>query len=408
MLPPSDWELPTCHQGALPETALCHDGAVNRPLPAAVPSRARRLGWELPTDRSIPPTDPADASRKEGAMSRKDVLNNLFTSKLGAPNRTDAQPRRAGHEPVRSGAVSAVSSVLSVMADDARAAGELRDLIKAGTTVIEIDPGLVDGSAIADRLPTLKDPKFDALVESMRAHGQKVPILVRPHPTTAGRYQIAYGRRRLRGAANLGAKVKAFVLELTDEELVIAQGLENGPRADLSWIEKSLYARRLEDAGHDRLTIMAALSTDKADLSRYISIARMIPVTLIEAIGPAPKAGRPRWAALAERLEKPAAQIAAGQVLERPEFHDADSDARFAMVFDALRAAPARRRGNVSVWHNPNGKKAARIERANGRTIISFEEKHVPEFAAYLEDRLDELYRQFVNQTEEGHTDEKN
>ena len=50
----------------------------------------------------------------------------------------------------------------------------------------------------------------------------------------------------------------------------------------------------------------------------------------------------------------------------------------------------------------------ARIERANGRTIISFEEKHVPEFAAYLEDRLDELYRQFVNQTEEGHTDEKN
>ena len=40
-------------------------------------------------------------------MSRKDVLNNLFTSKLGAPNRTDAQPRRAGHEPVRSGAVSA-------------------------------------------------------------------------------------------------------------------------------------------------------------------------------------------------------------------------------------------------------------------------------------------------------------
>ncbi len=126
-------------------------------------------------------------------MSRKDVLNNLFTSKLGAPNRADAPPRRAGYEPVRSGAVSAVSSVLSGMADDARAADELRDLIKAGTTVIEIDPGLVDGSAIADRLPTPKDPKFDALVESMRAYGQKVPILVRPHPTTAGRYQIARG-----------------------------------------------------------------------------------------------------------------------------------------------------------------------------------------------------------------------
>lgn len=340
-------------------------------------------------------------------MSRKDVLNNLFTGKLGAPNRADVQPRRAGHEPIRSGAVSAVSSVLSVMADDARAAEELREQIKAGTTVIEIDPSLVDGSAIADRLPTPKDPQFDALLESMRSYGQKVPILVRPHPTTPGRYQIAYGRRRLRGASELGSKVKALVLELTDEELVIAQGLENGPRTDLSWIEKALFARRLEDAGHDRSTIMAALSADKADLSRYISIARMIPVALIEAIGPAPKAGRPRWAALAERLEKSAAQVTAEQVLDRPEFRDADSDARFAMVFDALRAAPPRRRGSVSVWHNPNGKKAARIERANGRTTISFEEKHVPDFAAFLERRLDELYGQFVNQKEEGHTDDK-
>ena len=106
-------------------------------------------------------------------------------------------------------------------------------------------------------------------------------------------------------------------------------------------------------------------------------------------------------------MEKPAAQGAAGQVLERPEFQDADSDARFAMVFEALRAAPARRRGTVSVWHNPNGKKAARIERANGRTTILFEEKHVPEFAAFLEDRLDELYREFANQKEESRTDDK-
>jgi ParB family chromosome partitioning protein len=356
----------------------------------------------------MPPVERGGANRKEGAMSRKDVINSLFTAKLGAPNRPETQPRRAGNEPVRSGAVSAVSSVLSVMAGDAREAGELREQIKAGAVVIEIDPGLVDGSSIADRIPTANDPEYDALLESMRESGQKVPILVRPHPTIPGRYQIAYGRRRVRGAGDLGTKVKAQVLDLTDEELVVAQGLENGPRKDRSWIENALYARRLEDADFDRSIIQAALATDKADLSRYISIARRIPESLIEAIGPAPKAGRARWTALADRLEKPAVQVAMKQVVDRPEFQAADSDARFAIVVEALRVAPPRRRGSVGVWHNPNGKKAARIERANGRTTISFEEKHVPEFAAYLEGRLDELYHQFVNQKEEGSANEQN
>lgn len=333
-------------------------------------------------------------------MSRKDVLNNLFTGKLGAPNRSDV-PRRAGHEPVRSGAVSAVNSVLNVMADNAKAADELREQLAAGTTSINIDPAVIDSSAIADRLPTAKDPKFDALVESMRANGQEIPILVRPSPIASGRYQIAYGRRRLRAAVQLGIPIKAQVRNLTDEQLVIAQGLENGPREDLSWIEKALFALRLEDAGYERSTIMAALSTDKADLSRYISVARSLPVRMVEAIGPAPKAGRPRWAVLAERLQKPAAQSVAEEMFGRLDFLEADSDTRFAMVLDAVRVVPPRRRGQVSVWHSPQGKKAARVERAEGRTTISFEEKHVPDFAAYLEGRLDELYREFVNRKEE-------
>jgi ParB family chromosome partitioning protein len=334
-------------------------------------------------------------------MSRKDVLNNLFTSKLATPNRAD-QPRRAGHEPVRSGAVAAVSSVLGVMADNAKAADELREQLAAGNTSIEIDPGLIDSSSIADRLPAQSDPKFDVLVESIRTNGQEIPILVRPNPAAAGRYQIAYGRRRLRAAVKLGIQVKAYVRNLTDEQLIIAQGIENGPREDLSWIEKALFARRLEDAGYERSTIMAALTADKADLSRYISVARMLPEKLVEAIGPAPKAGRPRWVALAERLQKAPAHSAANEVLNRLEFQDADSDTRFAMVLDALRVTAPRKRASVTVWQTPQGKKAARIERAKDRTVIAFEEKHVPDFAAFLEDRLDTLYREFVTQKEEA------
>ncbi len=134
-------------------------------------------------------------------------------------------------------------------------------------------------------------------------HGQQVPILVRPHPEREGRYQIAYGRRRLRALTELGRPVRAVVRPLSDQQLVVAQGQENSARTDLSFIERALFAAKLEQVGYDRETIMAALSVDKTTLSRLVSTASRIPRSLVESIGPAPKAGRDRWIELATRLE---------------------------------------------------------------------------------------------------------
>ena len=150
--------------------------------------------------------------------------------------------------------------------------------------VIEIDPTLIDPSPIADRLPVALEALQD-LIDAIRDSGQQVPILVRPHPDNSLRYQIAYGRRRLRACIELGRKVRAMVRPLTDQELVVAQGQENSPRADLAFIERALFAKSLEDAGYDRETILSALATDKTTLSRLISTAVKIPRDLIEAIG---------------------------------------------------------------------------------------------------------------------------
>ena len=103
---------------------------------------------------------------------------------------------------------------------------------------------------------------------------------------------------------SLGIKVRAVVQSLSDRELVIAQGLENSERRDLSYIERSLYAARLEDRGFDRGDICDALATDKGELSKLISVARAIPQDIIDAIGPAPKAGRRRWLALADAIQE--------------------------------------------------------------------------------------------------------
>jgi ParB family chromosome partitioning protein len=325
-------------------------------------------------------------------VSRKDTVNTLFMRKpegsapvAGVEKNTDR---------VRTGAISAMGASLQEMTEGARSAAKLQEQLASGSAVIDLDPSLIDHSTVSDRISIAVDPGFEALVASMRENGQQVPILVRPQVATPGRFQVAYGRRRLRAAAMLGKPIRAIVQTLTDNELVIAQGKENLDRQDLSYIEKAQFARRLEDGGYDRTTIMAALSTDKADLSRYISIARSIPEYLVQAIGPAPKAGRARWAALMDRAERK--QHLLEPLITSPDFLTADSDARFARVFDVLEAEPTKRRPKAQEWKSPQGRKAARIERDDLQTRIVFDERQVPDFGGYLADRLDDLYGEFT------------
>ncbi|CUX71698.1 MULTISPECIES: plasmid partitioning protein RepB [Agrobacterium] len=334
-------------------------------------------------------------------MSRKDAIDTLFLKKQPATDRTSVD-KSAGR--VRTGAISAMGSSLQEMSEAVKAAARLQEQLAVGEAVVSLDPSMIDGSPIADRLPADVDPKFELLEASISQDGQQVPILVRPHPEAAGRYQIVYGRRRLRAAVNLRREVSAIVRNLTDRELVVAQGRENLDRADLSFIEKALFALRLEDAGFDRATIIAALSTDKADLSRYITVARGIPLNLATQIGPASKAGRSRWVALAEELGKPKAREAIEAVLSLEHFKHSDSDARFTLIFNAVSRPPATAKAlkKVRAWSTPKGKKVATIRQEVGRTALIFDEKLVPTFGEYVADKLDSLYVQFLETTGGG------
>lgn len=155
-------------------------------------------------------------------MSRKDTVNTLFMRKPGATAPGSAVEKSP--ERVRSGAIAAMGASLQEMTEGSRIAAKLQEQLASGSTVIDLDPVLIDSSAVSDRITIDIDPGFETLVESMRENGQQVPILVRPQPAAPGRFQIAYGRRRLKAAAHLGKPVRAIVQQLTDNELVIAQG----------------------------------------------------------------------------------------------------------------------------------------------------------------------------------------
>lgn len=265
-------------------------------------------------------------------------------------------------------------------------------------SVVEIAPDLIDASPIADRLNGSED-SHDELVALIREHGQQVPILVRPHPEREGRYQIAYGRRRAKACANLGRAVQAVVKNLTDNELVVAQGQENNAREDLSFIEKALFAAQLEENGYGRDTIMAALSVDKTGLSRLISSAVKIPRTIIEAIGPAPKAGRDRWIGLAVRLDAPRALEVAERLVVDGAFTKKKSDERFNQIFDEV--APKKSKPPPStVWKTDDGARVARIKEDARNLTVMIDKKVAADFGTYLVQSLPEIYAAFRRREE--------
>jgi ParB family transcriptional regulator, chromosome partitioning protein len=332
-------------------------------------------------------------------MNRKDTLRELLTSPKAsvAPIEADQIVIEGAHtERASSGAVRTMGLSLQKLSAEAETGRALRLQLAAGTNVVELDTELIEPSFVSDRISQPEDEAFEDLVKSIASHGQQVPILVRPHSQTPGRFQIAYGHRRLRAAIALHLKVRAVVREMSDTEVVIAQGKENSERRDLTFIERALFALHLEEAGFDRNIIIAALSVDKTEVVRLLSVARAIPGEVIYAVGPAPKAGRPRWMELAELVAEKTSRPLIDKLLGDPEFRSADTDARFSKLFGALAGRKmARRTGAAAAWQDPKGRPVVRIQRIKEKTIVSFNEKLAPKFGAFVLGKLDELYRAF-------------
>jgi ParB family chromosome partitioning protein len=289
-----------------------------------------------------------------------------------------------------------MADTLQRLSADAEAGRELREQVNNGASVVELDPELIEPSFVTDRISLPGDDQaFRYLVKSIDAHGQQVPVLVRPHPDQSGRYQIAYGHRRLRVAKLLGKKIRAVVRVMEAKELVIAQGTENSERRDLSFIERALFARNLERAGFGRDTIMAALSVGSPEVTRLLAVAGAIAEHVVYAIGPAPKAGRPRWMALARMLEKEEYVPIIERLFEDPLFQTGDTDARFARLFSALCSQEATKRDG-EVWLNPRGEPVVKIERIKTKTRLIVDERLAPQFGSFLAKNLDALYATFT------------
>lgn len=335
-------------------------------------------------------------------MGRKNLLADLIAGQA-EPANTQASPD-AEKERVPTlgsrGAVGAMSRSLEQLSADRNTAKVLADQLANGEAVVQIAPHLIDESFVPDRMRGFDD-RHDELVASIKAEGQLVPVLLRPHPSDHGRYQIAYGHRRVRALAEVGKPVRAVVRKLTDEELVVAQGKENGERRDLSFIERACYAALLEDKGFKRDTIMSALSVDKTELSRLIAVVRGLPSYVIEAIGPAPKVGRPRWLELVDRLDAHGEGDDVKSTLASDRFKAAGSDDRFSLLLVAV--TPRRNSSpEAMIWTAADGKKVAKVGRTGSKFVLELDEKIAPTFGDFVLEKLPGLYEAFRRSKEQA------
>lgn len=323
-------------------------------------------------------------------MARRDVFANLTSPK------SDDQERKPAPTYAAKGASRSMITSLNELAEKAA----LADQSFAGEQVLELDTFDLEGSFVSDRMGE-DDDAYLELVEAIRQRGQDSPILVRPHPSQVGRYQIVFGHRRARAAKDLGRKVRAVVKEISDADHVIAQGQENSARQNLSFIERSMFAQRLLDLGYDKLTIQSALATDAPMLTRMLSVSSRVPEGVAKKIGPAKSIGRDRWIDFAQKIEKPSTKKLVLKLIDAETFGILDSDARFEFLVGEMRKADQVPK-DASVkgeWRAGDDSVKAEFKGSNKSYSIALRSEQAPEFGRFITDNLGRLHQEFLSST---------
>lgn len=115
------------------------------------------------------------------------------------------------------------------------------------------------------------------LAESLRGRGMLQPLIVRPHPSDRGLYQIVAGERRWRAAqiAQLH-EVPVIVRDFTDTEVLEVAIVENIQRADLNAIEEAASYRQLMDRfGHTQEKLAEALNKSRSHIANLLRLLNL-------------------------------------------------------------------------------------------------------------------------------------
>ena len=283
--------------------------------------------------------------------------------------------------------------------------------VRAGLGGIQdIDTNLILAWGPKDRLgieltavnSTEPHESIQDLASSIAEAGQQVPVLLRPSRERDGHFEVIYGQRRILACRHLGIPVRALIRTLDDTDALLAKGLENAGRAELSYYERVRFAQAILEQDYSRAEVCQALAISKNTLSQLERINRLVPTAVGEAIGAAPGAGRPKWTTLATAFEREQlTEKAALGVLRRSG--ELESDARLELVLKEIgkrgkQERSVEQRSPLPGVQIKNGKSglSVTVRRAGGNT----------KFANWLDQNLDQLiqdsFERFQSENHEG------
>jgi ParB family chromosome partitioning protein len=118
---------------------------------------------------------------------------------------------------------------------------------------------------------------LEELAASIREHGILQPILVRPKPKAAGRYEILAGERRWRAAQKARLHEVPVVIRDLDDRAALAAGLvENLQREDLNALEEAEgYARLIGEFGLKQDSVAQLVGKSRSHVANTLRLLNL-------------------------------------------------------------------------------------------------------------------------------------
>ncbi|RWB05999.1 ParB/RepB/Spo0J family partition protein [Mesorhizobium sp.] len=215
------------------------------------------------------------------------------------------------------------------------------------------------------------DADLTDLAQSIREHGVVQPVVARPSPTQAGRYEIIAGERRWRAAQRAGlSEIPIIVRDVNDRTALELAIIENVQRTDLNPVEEAMgYQQLIDDHGYTQADLGQVIGKSRSHVANTLRLLKLPDVirdmlvdgalsagharTLVTAQDPAGLAKRIVEDGLSVRQAEALAQMPAGAPTVKrqpaaPVQKDADTRALEKFMTDTLGMF-------VTIEHNERG-----------------------------------------------------
>lgn len=118
---------------------------------------------------------------------------------------------------------------------------------------------------------------LENLAASIKEKGVIQPLVVRPHPTAEGSYQIVAGERRWRAAQRVQIhELPVVIREVSDVEMLELAIIENIQRAELNAVEEAMAYRELMDSyGHTQDKLAKVLGKSRSHIANLLRLLNL-------------------------------------------------------------------------------------------------------------------------------------